>query len=131
MANTSLQLMFPDGVYTVLVTPFAKDDENTIKWSDLDKVIEWQIQSNVAGFVILGTTSEAPTLSDNEKKMMVKYVYGKVNGRKPIITGVGGNYTKTTLEFAKFASLYSDGLMVTVPHYNKPQQRGIVKHVLI
>lgn len=128
MANTQPQMMFPDGVYTVLVTPFVKCDEDTIKWSDLDQVIEWQIQSDVAGFVILGTTSEAPTLTDDEKKQMVKYVYSKVKGRKPIITGVGGNYTKATLNFAKFAAPYSNGLMVTVPHYNKPQQRGIVNH---
>ena len=59
---------------------------------------------------------------------MVIYVHGKVAGRKPIIVGVGGNYTKATLDFAKFCAPYSYGLMVTVPHYNKPQQRGIVNH---
>ena len=130
MSNSQTQLTFPNGVYTVLVTPFVKGDENTIKWSDLDKVIEWQIQCNVAGFVILGTTSEAPTLTECEKKQMVQYVHNKVGGRKPIVTGVGGNYTQATLEFAKFAAPYSDGLMVTVPHYNKPQQRGIIRHFI-
>ena len=118
-----------NGTYTVLVTPF--NDDNTIKYKDIDKWIDMQLKSKITGLVLLGTTSESPTLSRNEQLDIVKYVHEKnhnAQNKKLLFVGVGGNNTMETLEFAQMCKFYCDGFMVTVPSYNKPTQNGILKH---
>lgn len=121
--------LFKEGVYTVLVTPF--DDDNNVNYNDIEKWIKKQSTSGIAGVVLLGTTSENPTLSKDEQLEIVKYVHNYfVNNKIKLTTiiGVGGNNTYETLNFAKQCTNYCDGFMVTVPHYNKPTQNGIKLH---
>ena len=117
---------FPDGVYTVLVTPF--DNEGNIDYDSYDKLIDKQVESDITGIFLHGTTSESPTLILEEKLQMVHHVYKRVENRKKIIVGVGGNNTSEALVFAKFCVPYCYGMMVTVPNYNKPSQEGIYHH---
>lgn len=120
---------FPSGVHTVLVTPFNVD--GSINYEDLGRHVDQQIENEVAGIVLLGTTSEAPTISREEKEIMVPFIFNRVRmaGSSIFITvGVGGQDTLATLNFAKFCLTYCDALMVTVPNYNKPNQRGIYHH---
>ena len=124
MKNTQL---FKSGVFTVIVTPFKNDGEE-INWIDLSNLIEKQINSNVAGIIILGTTSESPTVSNNEKKEIVNFVWNNYKNKIKIIVGIGGNDTRNVIEFGEYCTDKSDGLMVTVPNYNKPTQNGIYKH---
>jgi 4-hydroxy-tetrahydrodipicolinate synthase len=126
-------MTFPEGVYTVLVTPFSNDNE--IDYDDLDKLIDVQLNSNISGLVLLGTTSESPTISLEEKKVMVNYVYNSIRtsnygNNKFIVVGVGGNDTRATSEFAKYCydNDLCDGFLVTVPNYNKPSQEGVYRH---
>jgi 4-hydroxy-tetrahydrodipicolinate synthase len=111
------------------VTPF--NDDNTINYDDIEKWVKMQAVSNVTGLVLLGTTSESPTLSREEQLEIVKFVY-RTNchstTQKFLVVGVGGNNTMETLEFAKLCKVYCDGFMVTVPSYNKPTQNGIKQH---
>ena len=123
------RLTFLSGVYTVLVTPF--NDDNTVNYNDIKKWVKMQHMSNVVGLVLLGTTSESPTLSREEQLEIVKCVYREncqSVRQKNLIVGVGGNNTMETLEFAKMCKDYCDGFMVTVPSYNKPTQNGIRQH---
>lgn len=123
----SNNLIFPDGVYTVLVTPFNNDD--SINYDALTKSLDGQYDSQVVGLVLLGTTSESPTMTEEEKYEMVKFVnnYNTCSDKKKfIVVGVGGNCTKSVVEFSKKVEPLCDAFMVTVPNYNKPQQRGIV-----
>lgn len=115
-----------EGVYTVLVTPFNSD--NQIDFESYDKLLNKILSSNIEGVVVLGTTSEGPTLNYNEKILLIKSVWKKFNGKKKIVIGIGGNDTLETLEFAKLIKDYCDYMMVTVPYYNKPSQEGIIKH---
>ena len=78
--------------------------------------------------MLLGTTSESPTLNEYEKKEIVKFTHDFVDNRKNIIVGVGGNNTTATIDFAKYCFDYCTGFMVTVPNYNKPTQDGIYQH---
>ena len=117
---------FNSGVYTVLVTPF--DDNNNIDFDSLDNLIDKQLNSNVTGLVILGTTSESPTINLEEKKSIVNFVYKRVSGKKKLIVGVGGNNTNNVINFSQFCENLCDGFMVTVPNYNKPTQNGIYQH---
>lgn len=129
--NTMIADTFTDGVYTVLVTPFTDDD--TIDYNSIEKWLDMQydVQSNIVGLVLLGTTSESPTLTNCEKVEIVKYVHtynSNKQNKKKLIIGVGGNFTKEVVEFTEQIEKYADGIMVTVPHYNKPPQRGIAEH---
>ncbi len=125
---------FYSGVYTVLVTPFAND--NSIDYNSIDNWLKQQYKNKVVGLVLLGTTSESPTLSQDEKIKIVKHVYEfnqqipkETPGcKKMIVVGIGGNDTGHTIEFGGLVEEYADAFMVTVPHYNKPPQRGIFLH---
>jgi 4-hydroxy-tetrahydrodipicolinate synthase len=124
---------FPNGVYTVLVTPFTKsnniDFDSIANWLDIQYDVKKS--GNIVGLVLLGTTSEAPTLKTSEKISICEFVHnyncGKENPKK-IIIGVGGNFTEEVIEFTYKIKDYADGIMVTVPYYNKPPQRGIEAH---
>lgn len=116
------------GVYTVLVTPFTESNE--IDFDSYENLLNSMDQSNIEGVVVLGTTSESPTLNYSEKMILVKMVWQKFQKRKKVVVGIGGNNTLETLEFAKDVKDYCDYMMVTVPHYNKPCQAGIKKHFL-
>tara|TARA_B100000902_G_C27320765_1_gene924299 strand:+ start:4654 stop:5553 length:900 start_codon:yes stop_codon:yes gene_type:complete len=118
---------FNNGVYTVLMTPFNND--GTIDYESYGRLINSQINSDITGVVVLGTTSESPTLNDEEKMSLVEYVYQCFNETdKKVIVGIGGNNTMDTIKFGREVSNYCDYMMVTVPHYNKPSQEGIYQH---
>ena len=78
--------------------------------------------------MLLGTTSETPTLTQDEQDMIVNTVWDKFKGKVNIIVGIGGNNTKDTLQQAFNYREKSDALMATVPYYNKPSQEGIYQH---
>ena len=120
---------FEDGVYTVLVTPF--DKENYIDYDSLENLIELQCKSKVTGLIVLGTTSESPTINLDEKNKLVEFVSKKLRNRKKLIIGIGGNNTVNVINFANFCKNLCDGFMVTVPNYNKPTQEGIYRHFTI
>jgi len=116
---------FNPGVYTVIPT-FFKNSE--VDLEQLEKSIIHQINNNVKNIVLLGTTSETPTLSNNEQELIVKTTWEKFNGKINIIVGIGTNNTKTTLENAFKFREFCDAFMVTTPYYNKPSQEGIYAH---
>ena len=113
-------------VYTVIVTPF--DDEDKIIFSDFDNLINYQIKNGVNGIILLGTTSESPTIDIEEQQEIVDYVWNRFNGQIKIVVGIGGNNTKKVIEFGRFCVDKCDAFMVTVPNYNKPTQHGIFEH---
>lgn len=123
-------MKIPQGTYTVLVTPFCKG-EQTVDYTQISKWIDHQYNTDVAGLVLLGTTSESPTLSREEQFEIVKYVSNENKEHenpKILIVGVGGNHTFENLSFAKQCAKYCDGFMVTVPSYSRPEQHGIYQH---
>ena len=115
------------GTGTALITPFNND--YSIDFDALSRIIEQQIAGGTNYFVMLGTTGESATLSSQEKSAVVSHIK-KVNaGRLPLVLGVGGNNTSDLLEQLK--SLDTDGLTAILsvsPYYNKPNQQGIIYH---
>jgi len=118
--------VFLEGVYTVVVTPF--DDEDNINYFDLSRLINNQINTGVQGIILLGTTSESSTISENEKYEIVDFVWNNFKNKINIIIGIGGNNTKHVIDFGRLCYNKCNGFMVTVPYYNKPSQEGLFEH---
>lgn len=114
------------GAYTALITPFKNGKVDYFK---LGELIEFQIANKIDGIVICGTTGESSTLTDKEKKKVIKYTVETVNGRVPVIAGTGCNNTKHSIELSKYAErVGADGLLVVTPYYNKSTQKGLIEH---
>lgn len=114
------------GSGVALVTPF--NDDFTIDFDALTKLVEFQIKNGTDFLVVQGTTGESPTLSQEEKMSILDHVI-KVNaGRLKIVYGVGGNNTIAVGELLKKVPDGVDGILSVSPYYNKPIQKGIIEH---
>ena len=115
------------GSATALVTPFEQD--GSINFSILSRLVEFQIKAGTQALVILGTTGESPTITREERKQIISKVVSQVNRRIPIIVGTGSNCTSQAIELTKEAeSLGADGVLIVTPFYNKTSQNGLIKH---
>ena len=113
------------GVFSALLTPFA---EGKVDFISLEKHLDYQIKNGINGFVVNGTTAESPTLNWDEVEQIYRCVKSK-SGALPVVVGVGSNSTEETIEKTKKANqLGADAVLVVVPYYNKPPQRGLVQH---
>lgn len=114
------------GAFTAIVTPFKN---NKINYGILSELIEFQIQNDIDGIVVCGTTGESATLSLDEKKSLISFVIDKVAKRVPVIAGTGSNNTEASIELSKYAEREgADYLLLVTPYYNKATQKGLVKH---
>ena len=117
---------FFSGLATAMITPFDKDGVNL---DEMGKMIEYQIAGGVDALVILGTTGEPSTMTDEEKVAVMKYSVKKVAGRVKVIFGTGGNCTANAVSASVRAEkIGADGLLVVTPYYNKCTQKGIVEY---
>ena len=93
------------------------------------RMVDYLLQNNADFLCVLGTTAETPTLTEEEKKTIKKMVIDRVNGRIPILLGVGGNNTRAIVETLKNDDFTGvDAILSVVPYYNKPSQEGIYQH---
>ena len=110
-----------------LVTPF--NDDGSVDYQSLMRLVEYQIQNGVDFLCVLGTTAETPTLTADEKKKIKQMVVERVNGRVPILLGVGSNSTQSVIDTLQNDDMTGvDAVLVVVPYYNKPSQEGIYQH---
>lgn len=118
------------GLGTALVTPFLENGD--IDYNALSTLIEHQIAGGTDYLVILGTTSEVPTLTHAEQDKIIAHVVKQVAGRMPLVLGIGGNSTAAVVEKIEgwkdvLAEHFAAILSVT-PYYNRPQQEGLYLH---
>lgn len=114
------------GSGVAIVTPF---NEAGVDFDKLSELIEWHIKSKTDAIIVCGTTGEATTMTEAERKETIKFVVNKVNKRIPVIAGTGSNNTASAIAMSKWAeSIGVDGLLVITPYYNKTTQKGLVKH---
>lgn len=115
------------GMGVALITPFKEDE--SVDYEALGRLVDYQVQNGTDYLVVLGTTAETPTLTEAEKKKIIDLVVTKVNGRIPIVLGVGGNCTRSVVEKLKNDDFRGiDAILSVVPYYNKPSQEGIYQH---
>lgn len=115
------------GTGVALVTPFHK--QGNIDFTAFGNLIEHTISGGVDYLLCLGTTSEYPTLSKQEKMAIVEYTIEKVENRVPIVLGMGGNDTRSLVEEIRKTDFSSIAAILSVaPYYNKPNQKGLYTH---
>lgn len=115
------------GTGVALVTPFHK--QGNIDFTAFGNLIEHTISGGVDYLLCLGTTSEYPTLSKQEKMAIVEYTIEKVENRVPIVLGMGGNDTRSLVDEIRKTDFSSIAAILSVaPYYNKPNQKGLYTH---
>ncbi len=112
---------------TAMVTPF--DDEGQVDYEQARRLARALLDSGSDGLLVAGTTGEAPTLTHDEKLKLFAAVKEVVDGRAAVIAGTGTNNTAASIELSQEAERIGvDGLLLTVPYYNKPTQDGLYRH---
>ena len=115
-----------EGCGTAISTPFTEDGVN---FEEFGKLLEDQIKNEVDAIIVCGTTGESATMSEKEKKEVIKYAINKVNKRTKVVIGTGSNNTKSAVKMSKFAEeAGADALLVVTPFYNKTTQEGLIVH---
>lgn len=114
------------GCGTAIATPF---NESGVNYKVFKDMIENQIKEGVDSIIVCGTTGEASTMTEAERKETIKFVVDTVNKRIPVIAGTGSNNTLSAIEMTKYAeSVGVDGALVVTPYYNKTTQKGLIEH---
>jgi len=115
------------GTGVALITPFNEDF--SIDYDSLEELINYQINGGIDFLVVMGTTGESVTLSNQEKKEVITFCKKINNCRLPIVLGIGGNNTFALIEEIKSIDLEGiDAILSVSPYYNKPTQDGIYLH---
>lgn len=118
---------FFKGTATAMITPFY--DNGGVNFDAFGRMIEYQIENGTDALVVLGTTGEPATMSEDEKTAVMKYAVEKIAGRAKVIFGTGSNCTAHAVEASiKAEKMGADGLLAVTPYYNKCTQKGIVEY---
>ncbi|TXE17445.1 4-hydroxy-tetrahydrodipicolinate synthase [Psychroserpens burtonensis] len=115
------------GTGIAIITPFNED--LTIDHIALANLVNFNIDNGTNYIVISGTTGESVTITQAEKKAIIKTITRVNNGRVPLVLGIGGNNTVSVVDEIKATDLSEiDALLSVSPYYSKPQQEGIYQH---
>ena len=115
------------GTGVALITPFNED--KTIDYTSLDKLINKVIEGGIDFLVVLGTTGEATSINESEKKELINFIVKLNNKRLPLVLGIGGNNTNKLIKEINNTDLSDfDAILSVTPYYNKPSQKGLYLH---
>ena len=112
---------------TAMITPF--DEDGGIDYPQARKLAKGLTESGTDGLVIGGTTGESPSMSDDEKIRLFAEVKEEVGDSASVIAGTTDNNHAKSIELSQEAEkVGADGLLLTVPAYNKPTQEGLYQN---
>lgn len=110
-----------------LITPMH--EEGSIDFPSLEKLVDWHIENQTDGLVILGTTGESATIEPQERHQIIRCVIERVHHRIPVIVGTGTNNTQQSIALTEEAMEQgADAVLLVTPYYNKPTQEGLYQH---
>lgn len=114
------------GCGVALVTPFLNGE---IDYASLGDMIDFQISSGTDSIVILGTTGESPTVTEDERERLIPFAKERIASKVPLIVGCGSNCTDNAVRLSKRAEeLGADGILTVTPYYNKASGTGLTEH---
>ena len=112
------------GAATAIITPL---NANGIDYESFGRLIDWQLASGIDAIVVVGTTGEGSTLTNEEHESAIRFCVERVAGRVPVIAGTGSNDTAYAIELSRFAcDAGADALLLVSPYYNKATQKGLI-----
>ena len=116
------------GMGVALVTPFKSD--LSVDIDGLAKLVEYNIEQGANYLVVLGTTAESATLSQEEKHLVIQTIISVTNNRVPLVLGIGGNNTDVLKQQVSDKARLEgfDAILSVSPYYNRPSQEGIYRH---
>ncbi len=115
------------GSIVAMATPMHADGQ--VDWENLDQLVEFHIKEGTDAIVAVGTSGESATLDTDEHIAVIERVVKVADGRRPIIAGTGANSTSEAIELTQEAKrVGADACLLVTPYYNKPPQRGLIKH---
>lgn len=115
------------GSIVALITPF--DENNEIDYKELNRILDFHLQNQTDGLLLLGTTAEAESLTDQERVELVRHVIKYIDGRIRVMVGIISNQTKKAVDLAKdLDGLDIDSFLVSAPYYIKSNTEGLLKH---
>jgi 4-hydroxy-tetrahydrodipicolinate synthase len=116
------------GSYTVVSTPFSAD-ASAIDVEVLKSLLDWQLESGVPGVIVLGTSGEFLTVTDEERDLVVRTTIEHVAGRVPVLIGTMNAHTPTAVRYSREAEAAgADGLMILPPYYYTPTDDEIFRY---
>lgn len=114
------------GSGVAIITPFT---DTGVDYKKLEELLEWHVSEGTDAIIICGTTGEATTMSEDEKKETIKFTVDVIKNRIPVIAGTGSNDTAKSINMSKYAeSVGVDALLIITPYYNKTNNEGLIKH---
>ena len=114
------------GSGVAIVTPFT---DTGVDYKKLEELLEWHVSEGTDAIIICGTTGEATTMSEDEKKETIKFTVDVIKNRIPVIAGTGSNDTAKSINMSKYAeSVGVDAILIITPYYNKTNNEGLIKH---
>lgn len=115
------------GTGVAVVTPFTAT--LAVDYEALGKLLDFLLTNGVQYIVTMGTTGETPVLTKEEKKAIIEFTYKHINGRVPVVVGVGGNSTQEVINDLEYFPLAeATAVLSASPYYNKPSQEGLFEH---
>lgn len=113
------------GSAVALITPYLADLSD-VDFEAYGRLIEFQIENGTDALVVCATTGEAPTLSDEEHHACIDFAVKRAAGRIKVIAGTGSNDTRHAVDMSNYAvKAGADAVLMVVPYYNKPTQKGL------
>lgn len=120
-------LNFFNGTATAMITPFGKD--GGVNYAAFGRMIDFQIENGTDVLVVLGTTGEPPTMTEEEKEEVMRFSVRRAAKRAKVVFGTGSNSTAHAVEASRKAErLGADGLLAVTPYYNKCTQNGLYEY---
>jgi len=118
------------GTGPAVITPF-KNEDLSIDFDALEKLLIFQIEKGINFIVALGTTAETATLNHEERHQIYQFIKKTNKGRLPLMVGFGGNNTAEVINHIKSANFDGiDAILSVVPYYSKPSQEGLFRHFM-
>ena len=115
------------GAGVALITPFHADER--IDHPALGRMVDFMVDGGMDFIVALGTTAETPALGKQDRLEVLDAIRDRLNGRIPLILGMGGNDTHELIEHVNSFDLSGvQALLSVTPYYNRPSQEGLYRH---
>ncbi len=112
------------GAATAIITPLNAEG---VDYEAFARLIDFQVSEGIDAIVVVGTTGEGSTLTDDEHKEAIRFCVERVAGRVPVIAGTGSNDTAYAIELTRYAcEVGADAMLLVTPYYNKATQKGLI-----